>query len=611
MYPIYYDKIKIKSDLTQRERLTEAFERRYNSDRLAMGDDAGERFTSSAREDAERTVARIVEEDFAELEESMSSMPASKHLAHRKTNVDEWEVVDQMVVNMDAMYTYFDRMGSRIEFARAFQGKTAADILEEIEIGMRAAKPKRVSDAAWEKKIATAKQSFQADFDSIMGAVQRNPDRLDNKIAFYAKNYAGWVYLPMAGISAITDIGSVVMAHGMKNTLRASVAAIADTGYTSAVAGRARAAGETLDLARAMVARRIMGDQIKRMQPTMGERFVQGTNQLFYTANALGPITVATKTLDQILVNDEFIRLSAKRVSGNLTPQEAAKLNKYGIDDELAAYINDMPTSKHESFDFVYGNTDEWPASTATEREFRRRFQAATSAHANNTIIYGQQFDTPLISRGVVYMKDNAFFRANRDAFPIDEKASTQNLKYVRVESGLLSLPFVFMNFAFAANNKILGAIRDPNRLYRIQGTVALLGLSYMSLDIKKPDWWFENKEAPELMMRVVDHSGVLGLYSDLAYMGLAMAAGSGVFNPEDSMIKPKYTPDGIDAVMEPFGAPLGLGVEYGRGILDFLNGDFNEGSKRFFYNAPIIGLPYIKEDMKDLALGERGAGRF
>ena len=605
-FPIYYDKIGLQ-DATNRESLTQAFTRRYESDRARFPDDT---YSRTAREDAERTVARIMEEDFAEFEESLASMPKSKHLAHRKTNVEEWEVSDHMAVTMESMYAYFDRMGSRIEFARAYGGKTVDEILTDIEANTRKARPKGMNKAKWEETVAQTKSDFAAEFDRVMGAAQRNPDRWDNKIAFLAKNYSGWVYLGQAGISAITDVGSVVMAHGFKDTFRAAAAMIADTGYAKALGNQARLGGELLDMNRNLMMRRVIGDSLKRVQPSGTERFVETGNKFFYTANLLGPLTVGIKTLDQILVNDKIVRLSKQRQSGALKPQDEAFLNKYGIDSEMSKYINDMPVSKHESFDFFFANTDEWSRVTQADRDKLRTYQAATSAHANNTVIYGQQFDRPLIVDGITYMKDNAYFRANRAAFPIDERASTRGIKMVRVESGLMSLPFTFMNFAFAANNKILGAIRDPNRLYRLQGVAALLGLSYMSLDIKKPDWWFEKKDSPELLMRVVDHSGVLGLYMDLGYMGMAIAAGTGAYDPEQSIFKPKYQPDLIDAMTEPFGAPIGLASEYIRGANDFINGDMNEGSKRYFYNAPLVGLPWIKSDMQDLVLGSE-RGRF
>lgn len=608
VFPIYYDKIGLQ-DPVKRENLTQAFARKYESERLRNPDmeDTGR----SAREDAERTVARIMEEDFTDFEEGFSNMPKSKHLSHRKTGVDEWEVADHMNINMEAIFSYADRMGSRIEFARAFDGKTIEDVLKEIEVKTREAKPKGTRSDKWERDVVgPTRADFAAEFDRVMGAAQRNPDRLDNKTAFLLKNYSGWVYLPMAGVSAVTDVGSVILAHGFRDTFRAAMSMITDSHFSHLVGEQARMGGELLDMNRNLMMRRLIGDSLKRQQPTASERFVEMGNKFFYTANGLGPITVFTKNLDQILVNDKIIKLARKRVANQIEPHDNAFLNKYGIDDDMARYIVDQPTSKHSSMDFEFANIDEWARTTPADRDRIRTYQTATSAHANNTVVYGQQFDKPLIVDGIAYMRQNSFHRANPDMFPIDERMSTDSIKYVRVESGLMTLPFTFMNFAFGANNKILGAIRDPNRQYRLQGAAALIGLSYMSLQLKKPDWWFEKKDSPELLMRVVDHSGLLGMYSDIAYMGMAVAAGTGMYNPQDSMFKPKYNPDGIDAITEPLGAPIGLLTEYGRAMYDYFNGDVTEANERLFYNAPFIGLPMIKADMQELML-DRSRARF
>jgi hypothetical protein len=174
----------------------------------------------------------------------------------------------------------------------------------------------------------------------------------------------------------------------------------------------------------------------------------------------------------------------------------------------------------------------------------------------------------------------------------------------VRVESGLLTIPFTFMNFAFGANNKILGAIRDPNRQYRMQGIVALLGLSYLSLAAKKPDYWFEKRKSPDIMARIVDHSGVLGIYSDLAYTGLQIAGNTGVVT-KDAIIPPKYiNPDRderlLDAFIEPFGAPAGLATDYYRSIDDYFAGRESDAAERLKYSLPFIGLQPFRDDMRE-----------
>ena len=241
----------------------------------------------------------------------------------------------------------------------------------------------------------------------------------------------------------------------------------------------------------------------------------------------------------------------------------------------------------------------------------------------------GQTFDKPLIIDGVVYMKDNPFFQAIRKKYPtqfpikkiqkildkykpfeIESQLRTGAVNMVRVESGLLTTPFTFMNFAFGANNKILGAIRDPNRQHRLQGIVALIGLSYLSLSYKKPDYWFEKRTSPDVIARVVDHSGVFGIYSDLAYTALNIAGNAGVVS-KDAFIPPKYINPNedealFDAFLEPLGAPAGLGTEYVRAVDDYFSGRESDAAERMKYSLPFIGLPIFGNDVKDF-VGELG----
>lgn len=614
-FGIYYNKELLQGDDAAREALTQKFEQHYLRERYKENSVTYEDIKQgnvSAREDAERTVSRILEEDaddFENLVPDGSVAGGAKHLRHRKTNIPEHEIVEFMNLTPDATFAYLSRMGKQIAFAEKFAGRNVDEVLDDMTASMKKAK---LSD----KKIAETRAAFVGDYSRVMGTYRRNPDRLDNLMAKVFKAITGWTYLPLAGYSAMTDVGSIVMAHGFKDTFKAGAAAIMSPSYAGNVIKEAQIGGELADITRNVVAREMVSDSIKRIEPKGAEKFVSIGNKVFYTANLLAPITFAGKTLDQTAVNNKFIQLSRKMASGKISKYDAEYLRRYGIDEDMAEYISTMPVSKHDSMDMFYANTDQWPIDTPAARAKRRTYQAATSAHANNTVIMGQTFDKPLMIDGIVYMRDNSFFQMMRKKFPelykIDRQASYGSTRLVRIESGAMTLPFTFMNFAFGANNKIIGAIRDPNRRHRLQGAIALIGLSYLSLSIKKPDYWFEKRDSPEVLARVIDHSGLLGIYSDLGYMGLSMAVNSGLL-PEEGVagIKPKYiSPNeeerAMDALTEPFGAPAGLALSYGRAASDFLNGRYNEGSAELFYNAPFLGLPYIRDDARDLLIGGR-----
>ena len=594
VFPIYYDKLKLKDDI-QRQGLTEKFTEHYRNEGLP-----------DPQQSAENTLMRIMEEAAEDLEDSMPAgmVGNAKHLKHRKTNVDEHMINDYMVKSIDVFYTYAARMGKKIEFHRAFDGKTVDEVLSDIETSLRKAGK---SDA----QVAEIKAGFVGEYDRLMGSLMKNPDRWDTRLSKFAKSYAGWAYLPWAGVSAISDAGTIVMAHGLKDVVAAGGAAFRDN-LVGKTFKEATYANVAVDLARATAQQRILGDSVKRVQMNPLEKVENIGNRFFYTANALSIVTTSYKSLDQILINDKFIKLSRKMKDNSISQIDREYMFRYGIDDELASYITEMPTQRADSSKFEMANTDEWPRATAEERMMLRRYQAATAAHADNAVVMGQAFDRPLIMDGVVYMKDNPYFAMMRKRFPnmykIDERASTGRTKMVRIESGTMTIPFTFMNFVFGANNKILGAVRDPNRRYRLQGALTLLGLSYVSFEIKSPYWWRKEDESADMIARLVDHSGLVGIYSDLGYMGLSMA-GNMADKPEDFFIEPKYISRDkderlMDGLTEPLGAPVGLALGYARGFKDYMNGDFTEGNRELIYNTPILSFPLIRGDLEDLANG-------
>jgi len=320
------------------------------------------------------------------------------------------------------------------------------------------------------------------------------------------------------------------------------------------------------------------------------------------------PVTVTGKLLDQMVVQNKFFKLSQKWSKGTINATDREYLARYGIDEEMAKIIADAPVTKHQSEDFVFSNTDAWPRDTPQQRAAVRQYQAAIASHSNNTIIMATTFDKPRIMDGVMYMKDNAYFQQMRKVFPkmyaIDKRASTGSTALVRMDSQLMTLPFTFMNFAFGANNKIIGAIADPSRAYRLQGVSALLGMSYLSLSFKDQSWW-KDADSIETMARVVDHSGILGVYSDIGYRGLAMAVNTGMMREDASPIPPKWisgTPSERqgDAITEVLGAPAGLGLEYYRLWDRYLKGDRVGATKDLGYSIPFVGLPLWRDDARD-----------
>ena len=597
-FPIYYDKKLLLSDEGARERLTAKFDEWYTIERSNNPDP---KYTGTTRADAERSVANILEEDADEFENLSFGGGSTKHLKDRKTNIPEWMVEEFIIKDEDALYSYFERMGKKIAFAETYGGRTIDEVMDAFETELRKGKLS-------EDQILSAKAAMVGDYDRVMGNFVKRPDRWDNQLAKAVKSWTGWTYLGGAGVSAITDVGSIVLAHGYKDVAKAGRAALDDTGFVAGVFRQANLAGELLDISRNVAAREILSDNVKRIQPNMLEKATAVGNKVYYTMNGLMPVTVTGKLLDQMVVQNKFFKLSQKWSKGTINATDREYLARYGIDEEMAKIIADAPVTKHQSEDFVFSNTDAWARDTPQQRAAVRQYQAAIASHSNNTIIMATTFDKPRIMDGVMYMKDNAYFQQMRKVFPkmyaIDKRASTGSTALVRMDSQLMTLPFTFMNFAFGANNKIIGAIADPSRAYRLQGVSALLGMSYLSLSFKDQSWW-KDADSIETMARVVDHSGILGVYSDIGYRGLAMAVNTGMMREDASPIPPKWisgTPSERqgDAITEVLGAPAGLGLEYYRLWDRYLKGDRVGATKDLGYAMPFVGLPLWRDDARD-----------
>jgi len=596
-FAMYYNKLLLSSDEAARAKFTQTIVDHYTKKGLP-----------NPKESADMTVARILEEAAEELEDARATGVAgsSKHLKMRKTDLDEWQVEEFLVKTPDVFHTYAQQMGRRIEHARAFDGKNIDEILEEVTDEL-------VKARFSAEEIAKIRSGFAGEHDRVMGALQRSPDRLDNQASKFAKNYAGLALLGGAGISAMTDAGTIVLAHGYRDVYRAAVAGLTDRSVGKLLS-EMQNGGAALDMIRNFAQQKLLGDTMKRVQPNKLERVQEIGNRIMYTANGLGPLTTIFKFADGLLTNDKFYRLSKKMADGKrLSRYDQEYLNRYGIDDELAKYISDMPFEKAEGSNFFLANTDNWPAATAQDRLMKRRYQAAVTAHSDNSVVMGQAFDRPLIMDGVTYVKDNPAFAGMRKMYPnlfaIDKKASYGGVNMVRLESGLMTIPFTFMNFVFGANNKILGAMLDPARQNRIQGATALIALSYLSYEAKSAlgmaSWWDRESESPDIIARVIDHSGLFAIYGDLGYMGLSVA-GNFADKPEDFFIEPKFvSPDRedrlVDGLVTPFGAPVDLGVGFYRAARDLMDGNISDGANELRRGLPFVGLPFIRDDVKEL----------
>jgi hypothetical protein len=177
-----------------------------------------------------------------------------------------------------------------------------------------------------------------------------------------------------------------------------------------------------------------------------------------------------------------------------------------------------------------------------------------------------------------------------------DKLASTATIPMTKIETGVMGLPFQFMAFSLGATSRITAQFFDPARQFRMQGLAALIGMSYVSLSIKKPDWWFESKTNAELTAKIIDHSGATGILADVYYHGLHGSMAAGIISEDNPILRPRYDIEGFeDVAFDLAGAAPGQVKEIVEAGIDYSKGYPRDALRTMKYNTPLAQLPLIQ----------------
>ncbi len=211
-------------------------------------------------------------------------------------------------------------------------------------------------------------------------------------------------------------------------------------------------------------------------------------------------------------------------------------------------------------------------------------FRNALSSGIANTILMGTPADKPIITDGVAYIPMHV-------ARKFGMKEDSKYTGYARVENGLLGMPFQFYSYALAATNKTLAAYGHGQLKNRFLGTAIAMGLGYMSLELKTPD--FVELSPQDKFARAFDYSGVAALHSDLFYTAMSTSLALGGPNITGGALQPRYPqePSTSDAITGLLGAGPSIGMEYANGMANMLTGNVGEGSKEFIRALPFSNL--------------------
>ena len=245
------------------------------------------------------------------------------------------------------------------------------------------------------------------------------------------------------------------------------------------------------------------------------------------------------------------------------------------------------------------------------EPETVQTFRNALGSGIMNTILMGTPADKPIITDGIVYIPMRVAGK-----FGMKEDAAYKG--YARIENGLLGLPFQFYSYSLAAVNKTMGAYAHGQFKSQYVGTAIAMGLGYMALQAKTPDW--VELSFQDQFARSLDYSGIMPLYSDMFYTAMTTTLALNGPNITGGALQPKFPqePDTADAVTGVLGAGPSITTDLSRAIYEMTYGDVGEGSKDFIRNLPYARLWFLKGKVNELTNmlegeldGPRGFGRF
>ena len=601
-FPHYFNKALLIEDEDAREALTnklaELFSRQgskkswdENLEKYILEDASTPK---NARNLAEQTVTKILEEP--NLINLISRHGRKKHLMHRLLDFPTYELKDWLVLDERVLDSYAMKMGFHVEFGRKMGSMDIDDILDRLTYVME--QQGKLTD----EQIAAARSDFLGEYERNAGIHVTDPDAMSQRTVRNLKSITGMTYLGYAGVTSFIDaIGMPLFRYGPKAVFKTAMDAVnGDLPEMIKMGAQLRdAAGEAVELTKPIVQYRHLSDSVKDIQPRITERAIQGLEKVFYRLNVLSQVTSYAKMLDTNLLIPQFYnRIQKIKNNENIDDWIIEDLGRYGIDIKTAKELADKPFYFTERGNAKFDIT-QWPDATKRDRELKITMLTYLGQHARNTIMNSTSFDKPLMMDGFMYVRMNPVLRAL--GYQADKRASTANVKLVRLESAYFGIPYQFYNFVFAATNRITMNMFDPNTQNRITGMLSLLGMSYLVLQLKKEDWWFENRDWTEILMRTVDQSGVAGIYTDIAYHAIHSSIAHGGYNDDYGWIKGKYEPSAFDDIFDKSGAMPSMLREWMLSAHELVNGKTEDGLKRGLYNFPLIGIYGMNRDLDSM----------
>ena len=404
-----------------------------------------------------------------------------------------WDFIEDDVQSL--MRSYAERVGKSMEVSRIFGERDAQEAIYDAAI--IAAREMKGSEAEISKRIEKLIGHAENLRDFTLGDVySHNPMSLNRKAVSVASNFSTNTSLGGALLSSLTEPAKAIIMHGFGRTFRFAFDSLTDKKAFGKMSEEMRQlTGQAVDTALGSHLSRYAEqggplngsiDWAGRMLDKVNRPLSKFTNSIYFNMNLLGPYTDAMKSFSNVM-NAHYLIDDAKAiVAGTADSRTLANFRAAGLSPEDAARIADMPYERDRALNLT--NIGAW-----TDPELVRKFGAAVATQTMRQVVTATEGDIPNISRGF-----------------IGRGESRREIPYFR-------LPFQFMNFAFASTNKTLVSALQGREANVVGGFMTMLGLAYMSLYLKTPEKIWDKMPFEDKMIRTVEQSGLLGIFSDIS----------------------------------------------------------------------------------------------
>ncbi len=260
----------------------------------------------------------------------------------------------------------------------------------------------------------------------------------------------------------------------------------------------------------------------------------------------------------------------------------------------------DLGFNKEQNIEYENAINDlalkDYRSAQRLNEETVTQFRAALNSGVLNTIMSGTPADKPIITDGVVYIPMNV-------ASKFGMKEHPKFKGYARIENGLMGLPFQFYSFVFANVNKTVGAMAQGQIKNRAIGAATMMGLAYMSLQLRTPDYVWNEMSAQDRFARSFDMSGIMALYSDIFYTSMHTSLALGGPNITGGLLSPKFKQQAsvAEAITGLAGAGPSWAYDTGSAMVNFASGNYGEGGKDIVRNLPFARMWFLKDDINQI----------